>query len=127
MNWLGLFKHIFTFGSSAFDVGSDVANGLNFIGVFNDNDTHKTITSTNLTSLTNPIANTSEVLMSATNDIINCTAIRQREDQIWGMLSLGIVCLPGFIAGIILIFDKMGKEKRGWSWFLFWILLLTPI
>ena len=127
MNWPGLFKHLFAFGSSAVDVGSDVANGLNFLGVFNDNEMNRNITSVSLTNLADPITNTSEVPMSADNETINCAAIRQRKDLIWGILSLGIVFLPGFIAGIMLILDKMGKEKQGWIWFLFWILLLTPI
>ena len=44
MDWLGLCKHTFTFGSTGFDIVSDVANSLNFLGVFNKN-TYNNITS----------------------------------------------------------------------------------
>ena len=96
MDWLGLGKHVFNFGSTSFDIGSDIANSLNFLGVYN-NDTYTNITSASLTNLTCPITSHPTMPLSVTNETNLCATMDQREDYIWGMLSLGIVFLPGII------------------------------
>ena len=81
MDWLGLGKHCFTFGSTSFDIGSDIANSLNFLGVFN-NDSYTTITSLPLTNLTYPTTIDSTMPLSATNEMLRCTRMDQREDVV---------------------------------------------
>ena len=99
MSLLGLVKHIFGFASSAFDIGSDIANSMNFLGVFNYNTTYSSKTSLALTTLTQHIISNATMRQSATSEMILCATMDEREDLIWGILSLLIVFMPGYIYG----------------------------
>ena len=98
MDWLGLGRHGFTFGSTLFDIGSDIANPLNFLGVFN-NDTYKEIVAHTLTNLTYPTTTHSTTPLRGTIELIHCETTDQGQNFIWGVLSFGIVLLPGPLRG----------------------------
>ena len=108
MNWLGLAKHTFTFSSTLFDMGSDLANSLNFLGVFNPN------TSSNVTSNfpDQQLTNYSTKTLCITNEIDHCTSKDHRDDMIWGIVSLGIIFLPGFIFGIAFMVRELYHKNR---------------
>ena len=120
MDWLGLGKHLFNFGFTSFDIGSDIANSLNFLGVFN-NDKYTNITSISFTNLTYPITSNPTMPLSVTNEMNLCPTIDQREDYIWGMLSLGIVFLPGIIWSSSDITKAI--YNRNWRLLVCWIIL----
>ena len=115
MDWLGLGKQIFTFGSTGFDIGSDIANSLNFLGVFN-NDTYNDVTPLRSINLTYASTTHSTMPLSANNEMINCGTMDQREDVIWGVLSLLVVFLPGAILGMdfILSYGWCGSDWCRW-------------
>ena len=99
MDWLGLGKYTFTFGSTAFDIGSDITNSLNFLGVFNkDTYTNTTLRPSNYLTYLN--ATDSTMPLCATQKITDCAAMDQRQDLIWGILSLSIIFLPGAVGAI---------------------------
>ena len=81
MNWMGLGKHSFTFGSTIFDIGSDIANSLNFLGVWN-NDTYNNSTSLSITDVTHPITTNLTLLLTANNGLRECATIGERQDLI---------------------------------------------
>ena len=112
MDWLGLGKHSFTFGSTLFDIGSDIANSLNFLGVFN-NDTYNEIVVRTLTNLTDPTTTYSTTHLRATIELIHCETSDQGQNFIWGVLSFGIVLLPGALAGLIATIREI--HDRNWG------------
>ena len=121
MDWLGLGKYTFTFGSTAFDIGSDITNSLNFLGVFN-NDTYTNTTllpSNNVTYL-----NTTTMPLCATQKITDCAPMDQRQDLIWGILSLSIIFLPGATTAFGSALAALYTER--WSYILLWITLGIP-
>ena len=99
MDWMGLGKHSFTFGSTIFDIGSDIANSLNFLGVWN-NDTYNNSTSISMANVTHPITSNLTLLSTATHGMRECATIDERQDLIWGILSLVVVFLPGAFLGV---------------------------
>ena len=108
MNWLGLAKHTFTFSSTLFDMGSDLANSLNFLGLFNPN------TSSNVTSNfpDQQSINYSTKTLCITNKIDHCASKDHRDDIIWGIVSLGIIFLPGFIFGMAFMVRELYNKNR---------------
>ena len=112
MDWLGLGRHGFTFGSTLFDIGSDIANPLNFLGVFN-NDTYKEIVAHTLTNLTYPTTTHSTTPLRGTIELIHCETTDQGQNFIWGVLSFGIVLLPGALAGLIGTIREIHDRKWG--------------
>ena len=119
MDWLGIGSNIFTLGSTGFDIGSDVANSLNFLGVFN-NDRFNNITylsSTNMTYLTS----TNRILPYITAiEMTHCAPTDQGEDFLWGIISLGIVLLPGAFSALAFTLSEIFKRNWGLA-FLFFI------
>ena len=94
---IGMFKNLFTFGSSLFDLGSDLINSLDFLGY-------------NATSqVSETIADASEELKKlagisyfSDNDVLNTTNFTatdgiQAVHQIWGRMGIGCIFLPGVI------------------------------
>ena len=110
MNWMDLAKHSITLGSTIFDIGSDIANSLNFLGVFN-NDTYINITASSINNVTSPTTNTSKTPICAPNEIIRCETTDQRYDFIWGILSLVIVFLPGAFLGVSEVLKSISDKK----------------
>ena len=110
MNLLGLGKHIFGFASSVFDVGSDIANSLSFLGVLNHNSTYNILTHHASTTATPLTPSNFTIPINATNEMILCTTTDMGEDLIWGVLSLLIVFLPGFICGKCGLFSLFRKN-----------------
>ena len=112
MDWLGLGKYTFTFGSTVFDIGSDITNSLNFLGVFN-NDTYTNTTL--LPSNNQTYLNTTDSTMPlcATQKITDCADMDQRQDLIWGILSLIIIFLPGALIAFSETLETLSVE--GWS------------
>ena len=109
MDWLGLGKHTLTFSSSLFDIGSDITNSLNFLGVFNPN------TSTNLTSSyfpnsTHELTNYSSKPLCAISEITDCVDRDYGEDVIWGIISIVILFLPGFFSGLGMAMKAIYKK-----------------
>ena len=125
MSWLGLAKHIFGFTSSAFDVGSDIANSMNFLGAFNYNTTYNSITSLALTNVTHPISSNATMRLSATSEMSLCATMDEREDLIWGILSLVIVFMPGFIFGTTMTIQFILEDD--WCYLFLFTLLAIPI
>ena len=125
MGWLVVGKHTFTFGATAFDIGSDIANSLTFLGVYH-NDTDANITSLPISNLTHHTTMHSTMALGATSENIQCAAMDQRRDFIWGVLSLVIVFLPGAVWGISSMLKRVYKAKSKLSWFLFWLILGLP-
>ena len=127
MSWsiLNLAKHIFGFTSSAFDVGSDIANSMNFLGFFNYNTTYSSITSLALTSLTQPITSNTTMRLSATSEMSLCATTDEREDLIWGIFSLLIVFLPGFIFGTTMTIQFILEDD--WSYLFLFTVFAIPI
>ena len=122
MDWLGLGKYTFTFGSTAFDIGSDITNSLDFLGVFNK-DTYPNTTllpSNNVTYL-----NTTTMPLCNTQKSTDCAAMDQRQDLIWGILSLSIIFLPGALLAFASILELLYEDKR--PKILLWITFAIPL
>ena len=124
MDWFGLGKHIFTFGSTGFDIGSDIVNSLSFLGVFN-NETYNNINSISLNNLSYHPTTHPTLPCRETNELIDCATMDQREDVIWGVLSLLIVFLPGYIVGISFLQRQLGA--RNWSNAFMWVIVGIPL
>lgn len=124
MDFFGLLTQIATFGCTGFDIGSDIANSLNFLGVFK-NDTYNNITSLSLTNLAHPLNAHSTIPFSATNEMLRCATMDQREDVIWGVLSLVIVFLPGAFMGISLMLSEI--NNRNWCGVILCLILGIPL
>ena len=125
MDWLGLAKHIFGFASSAFDVGSDIANSMNFLGVLNYNTTYNSINSLALAKLTHPITSNATLRLIATSKMSLCTTMDGREDLIWGILSALIVFMPGFIFGTTMTIQFILEDD--WCYLFLFTVLAIPI
>ena len=99
MNFVALGKHTLTFSSSLFDVVSDVINSLNFLGYYK-----------NTTDIDSFYTNRSRFLENFTyidSGVCNNTLEREVEEndqvhQIWGILSMVLVFLPGIVGGFCL-------------------------
>ena len=119
MEWMDIAKNTFTFTSSSFDVGSDVVNALNFLGYFNANATNNTIIpfngSHNFENYSRGAANVSENMICTVGDL--------RTDEIWGVLGIIIVFLPG----IIMISASLPSmiSADGWKGLLY--ILIMPV
>ena len=95
MEWAGFAKHTLTLGTSTFDIGSDIINGLTFLGYYNPSPSNETSTVSNVST---PFGNQS--FMANTFDThSNVTTNKYTVHEIWGILSLLIVILPGIVVG----------------------------
>ena len=96
MDFVALGKHTLTFSSSLFDVVSDVINALNFLGYYK-----------NTTEIDNFYGNASRTQENSTyidSGVCNITLEREVEEndqvhQIWGVISMVLVFLPGIVGG----------------------------
>ena len=98
MNFVALGKYTITFSSSLFDVVSDVINSLNFLGYYKDpteinrslkNFTNEQENSFNNSNYSNVCNSTFEIFVENNDEV----------HQIWGILSMLLVFLPGIIGG----------------------------
>lgn len=84
---MGLAKHTIAFVSSSFDIGSDLVNGLNFFKPANE---------------TSSASNSSDSSGKTTDTTIGMVGVPSDDSdyqvhQIWGIMSLILMFLPGFI------------------------------
>ena len=107
MDWAGLAKQIFTFGTSSFDMGSDIANALTFMGYF----TSSMNNGTSNVSHSSPYYNNQTIWENTTDDGLNVTAIRDRVHQIWGTMGLILVCVPGIITMFPYLIGAIYKKE----------------
>ena len=110
MDWIGVGKHSFTFGSTIFDIGSDIANSLNFLGVWN-NDTYNSSTSLSITNITHSMTANLTLPLTAANGMKECAMIGERQDLIWGILSLMVVFLPGAFLGVSEVLKSISDKN----------------
>lgn len=116
MDFVALGKHTLAFSSSLFDVVSDVINSLNFLGYYN-------IQNGNITLPGNETFVSENLFLQNNNSsLYNITDTRIIEDtnnvhEIWGIISMVFVFLPGIIGGLIfaIIFILMGILDRDYT------------
>ena len=126
MHWLfGLGNQIFSFCASAFDVGSDIANAMNFLE-YSRNQTYSNISSLPQTNLTHPIKTHSTMAWNPTNETMNCATVDQRDDFIWGYLSLAIVFLPGIVNSTVMRLLSLINGRK-WCSMAFCIIFVIPL
>ena len=102
---MGLAKHTIALGSSSFDMGSDLVNGLSFLGYFKL--TNENVTASNSSfSLENDI-NTTIAISEVPSD-----NIENQVHQIWGILSIILIFPPGFV----LYFPEMIGDICDMNW-----------
>ena len=106
MDLTGLAKHVLTLFSSVLDICSDITNSLNFLGYFHQESNMNSSTSSLNTSFP---ANTMLTPLRSTPLSDLCDSSRSRIDQLWGILSMGIIFLPGLVFGITKII--LGTHK----------------
>lgn len=106
MDLTGLAKHVLTLFSSVLDICSDITNSLNFLGYFHQESNMNSSTSSLNTSF--PV-NTMLTPLRSTPLSDLCDSSRSRIDQLWGILSMGIIFLPGLVFGITKII--LGTHK----------------
>ena len=94
MDWTGVAKHTFTIGTSSFDVGSDIANAMTFMGYFNPTKNNDTRNASNVSSCLNNQSFWENITDNSLNDISG----RERVDKIWGNIGLALLFIPGIIA-----------------------------
>ena len=93
---------MFTFCASGFDVGSDIVNSFSFLGVLSFPRRH--------------------------DDTSHCETRNQGKDLMWGILSLGMVFLPGFIYSLTFCVETFYRATWcGRCLILFGMILFTPI
>ena len=102
MHFAALGKHTLTFSSSLFDVVSDVINSLNFMGYYK-NSTQIDVRLTDETKDSN-----SSILYHNHSNVCSLTFGSDVEEngavhQIWGIVSMILVFLPGIISGFLLV------------------------
>ena len=117
MDWPGLAKQIFTFSTSSFDVGSDIANSLAFMGYFTSSMNNGTSNISN----SFPFYNNQTFWENTTDNGSNDTAIKDRVHQIWGILGLVLVCVPGIITMLPLLIVAVYKKE--WREAFFYLIL----
>ena len=114
MDYAALGKHTLTFSSSLFDVASDVINSLNFLGYYNE------ITNSSEQTLNGSIDTNHSLLYHNASYLSNILTLNEVEEtndvhQIWGVLCMLMIFLPGIIAGsffvVWLIFECI-KERN---------------
>ena len=109
MDWTGLAKHTFTFSTSSFDMGSDIANALTFMGYFNPSNNNVSSNASNSSFQFINESNSENI----TSDALNVTVVRDRVHQIWGTIGLVLV----FVPGIITMLPQMISDiyKKDWD------------
>ena len=101
---MGLARYTIGLGSSFFDMGSDLINGLNFLKPSNE-----TLSASNSSySITNMTNTTVEIVNETSNNIVY-----DQVHQIWGTMSIMMIFLPGFVYGIPIMISNICK--RDWS------------
>ena len=92
MDWVVFIKHFCTFGSSTFDISSDIINALNFLGYFKNKTIKNSLYSPdNATNIEYRLSNDSTGNYSNTPDGFHI---------IWGIMSLLLIFVPGILFGI---------------------------
>ena len=116
--WFDLGKCLFTLSTSLVDVSSDIVQSLDFMGYKISTSIINEITGEN--NFSDTINNSSLVMEHKGN--ITTVEEEYRVDEIWGILGLSIIFLPGIVTGVPLLVGMV--FDRQWKVALFAILLI---
>ena len=110
----GIAKHTFALGSSSFDMGSDLVNGLSFLGYFET--TNENSSASNLSFSLENFINKTVAVSEVPND-----NIEDQVHKIWGILSILFMFLPGFVIGFPIVINNICK--RDWLKAFGWLVI----
>ena len=89
-----------------FDIGSDFFNAVNLLGVFHNSLVNETLPGINASYSISNHTNTSSVI-----DETPIYDIETEVHQIWGIMSMMLIFLPGFVVGFPLAIKEILKGK----------------
>ena len=97
---MGLGQHSYALGASLFDIGSDFYNALNLLGVF-----HNSMVNEALPGHKASYSISNHTNISCGIDEAPIDEIKTEVHQIWGIMSMVLIFLPGFVLGFPLGFQ----------------------
>jgi len=104
MDWIAFIKHFGTFGSSTFDISSDIINSLNFLGYFNR---------TKIENFPYTLENATDIGYQFNNDLTRNYSNGQDDIHIiWGVMSLSLIFVPGILFGICFVIGGLGEREK---------------
>ena len=117
---MAFLKQIIAFCSSTFDIGSDLLNALTFLGcIQTKNET------SSLLDLSFSCPNISNMTSGDINETMN--GIEKEVHQVWGIVSMSLILLPGVIGGLPLFILTFHLSKDWQEYCMVFIILLASI
>ena len=104
---IGLVKHTIALGSSSFDMGSDFVNALNFLGYFHSHLENETLSTVNSPYF---ISNNTNITSGMNNALTN-KKNEAKVHQTWGIMSMMLIFLPGFVYGFTELIEDILERK----------------